>query len=209
MVVWAGPSVSQPSLSATMCWHSHICSHLCRIPVPVPCGTGAPCTRHTCCLPMLHCRSRGKTIHILATSCTNICGLGVPVPTHYFPGPLWSGFGIPACTLAKVPVQPTYTCCFSEPPHGGTGMPVCASTMPSTAFCYLRVPVFRAAVCQCSMAVHTSAVSLTAPCQLRLCAFCVSVIFPSPTCCRMGRPACTLRSPSTVTRQCDHTGLLL
>lgn len=35
-VVWVGPSVSQPSLSATMCWHSHICSHLCCIPVPVP-----------------------------------------------------------------------------------------------------------------------------------------------------------------------------
>lgn len=47
--------------------------------------------------------------------------------------------------------------------------------------CCLGVPVFmtamnRAAVCQCSMAVHIPAVSLTVPCQLSLCAFCVPAI---------------------------------
>lgn len=53
------------------------------------------CTRHACSIPVLHCGNRGKTVHILATSCTNICGLGMPVPTHCFPGPLCSGFSMP------------------------------------------------------------------------------------------------------------------
>lgn len=172
-----------------MCWHSHICSHLCRIPVPVPCGTGAPCMRHTCCLPMLHCRSRGKTIHILATSCTNICGLGVPIPTYYLPGPLWRGFGIPVCTLAKVPVQPTYTCCFSEPPRGGTGMPICAPTMLQ----YCRVLPGSACFQGCSVSVqhgcsHTCCVldcpmSAQPLCLLCLCHFPITYMLQDGQAC--------------------------
>lgn len=82
--------VSHPS--ANTLWHRH----------PVL------CTRHACHIPVLHSGSRDKTIHILAPSCTSICGLGVPVPTHCFPGPLCSGFGMPVCTLAKVPAPHTH-----------------------------------------------------------------------------------------------------
>lgn len=73
------------------------------------------CTRHACRIPVLNCGSRGKTIYILATFCTNICGLGVPVPTHCFPGPLCRGFGMPVCTLATVPVP--HTCAISQSLH--------------------------------------------------------------------------------------------
>ena len=130
-VVQAGPSVNQPSPSATVCWaQPHLCTpgsysrtralwHRRRV----------FCMRHVCRIPVLHCRCRGKTIYILAISCTNIRVLGMPVPTYCSPG-------LYAVALAhlfahRVPVGHTRAISQSQQASfsGSTGMPVCAPTV--------------------------------------------------------------------------------
>lgn len=134
------------------------------------------CMRHECHVPVLHCGGRGKTIHILAASCPDIRGLGMPVPSHSFKTRASVPWLWHVCLHTdQVPVPHRHA--VSQNHH--MQAQACLSVhllCPSTAVCCLGTPVSTPAMCQCSTAVHTPAMPLTASCQLSLCAFYVPAI---------------------------------
>jgi hypothetical protein len=184
----------------SQCHHVLAQSHL-FTPVLYPsastCGTGAHArgthTASQCCIVEAEAKPSTYLLHPAPTYEAWVCQFSHTISQGLY-GVAKSK---PVCTLAKVPVQPTYTCCSLEPPLGGTGMTVCAPTMPQ--YCHVLPGSACFHDCHeqgCSVSVqhgcsHTCRVPDCPMSAQPLCLLCSSY-FPSPTCCRMGRPACTL-----------------
>lgn len=164
---------------------------------------------------MPRCKNRGKTVHIPAVPSTDTCSLGVPVPTHSFPGPLCGGFGMcHPCGLMDPAVQrpamiqlqhvnlassaPTHAVSQS---HHMVAQADCLRTclvpvLPWAAWgclfaclSHTVLQCFRAAVQQYGMAVDTPAMSQTASAHSCLCVFCVPAPPPDSMRIPVGTPA--------------------
>lgn len=110
--------------------------------MPIPCGTGAPFgARDThaafqCCIVETEAKPSTYLLHPAPTYVAWVC---------QFPHTVSQGLcAVALACLSHIGQSPstTYTCYFSEPLPGGTGMSVCEPTVcPSNAMCCLGMPV--------------------------------------------------------------------